>query len=71
VEEGEQIAWGSGVSRRRRCGLGEGASGGVMEGLIGKVVEVQTSGSLEPALEVPVLRSICARFCNPILSCQV
>jgi hypothetical protein len=31
---------GEGVSRRCRCRLGEGTSGGIMEGLIGEVVEV-------------------------------
>jgi hypothetical protein len=40
VEEGERSVRGSGVSRRCRCRLCEGASGGIMEGLIGEAVEV-------------------------------
>jgi hypothetical protein len=40
VEEGERGAQGSRVSRRCRCRLGEGMSGGIMEGLIGEAVEV-------------------------------
>jgi hypothetical protein len=47
--------------------LGEGTSGGVMDGLICEAVEVYMLGSLKPAVEVPVLQSVHARLCNPVL----
>jgi hypothetical protein len=46
-------------------------SRGIVESLIHEAVEVQASGSLKPTVEVRILRSIRARFGNPVLSCQV
>jgi hypothetical protein len=40
MEEGEQSAWGSGVCHVQECRVSGRMSGGKMEGLIRKVVEV-------------------------------